>query len=555
MLRTLTLEHFVLVDRAHITLTPGLVVCTGETGAGKSILLDALHVITGGKAAKDMVRHGAEKSLIGAVFEPVSPGVASWLKAQDLPEEPSLTLRRTITKEGKSRAYINDVPVSLRVLQDLGQHLVQIHSQHGHHALQQGATPRLWVDAYAGAVQEVGEVRACWEAWQKTVRALEVSRKEMEQAEREQDYLQHAVAELELLAPKEKEESLLVEQRALLKQRSTIHEAITLVDRALQGSPGVQEQLAEAERRLHKALSLYPARLQPVVEALDRASIEVAEAITGLEQAAQGLPGDSASLEQTEDRLFALQEAARKYRCQVAELPEKMEELSSRLKVTQGGKARIAELEARLQAEREAYVQASQALHQKRSKAAATLEEALKKELTPLKMQQASFTVQITPLEEEGWGPHGTDQVQFLLCTAPGTPPKPLHAIASGGEMARVMLALLTVLSDVQDVPTLVFDEIDTGIGGAVADAVGQRLQHLSQARQVLCVTHQPQVAGYGTHHLKVEKNLIAGEMFTQVEVLGGEDRKEEIARMLAGATISEEARQSAGKLLEEPCA
>lgn len=553
MLHQLSIRNIVLIDTLDISLEPGLGVLTGETGAGKSILLDALGFVLGGRGNARLLRHGTPSGMVSASFDISGNDTAmAVLEGQGLEAKDSqLILRRVIYPDGKSKAFINDIPVSINLLRQIGDTLVEVHGQHDQKGLLEPSTHRLMVDAYGQLSSQVESVQKAFDTYENAATQLNALKEERDNALKEEAYLRFVQQELETLAPVPGEEVVLAEKRSMLMNREKLVDTLRSVLNELKGSSPVVGSLQTAQRLLSRNNAVQSLNIQPIIEMLERASIEAAEAIAGLENASHALNEEGDSLETVEGRLFALKDAARKHRITVEELPQYKADIDRKLALLGEQEFRLGALEAELVTARERYEKLASHLTESRRKTAKTLEKMLVNELAPLRMEGACFNVAIDVLPEAQWSRDGVDKVRFLMSTNPGTPPDELIKIASGGELSRFMLALKVVLATVKSVPTLIFDEIDTGIGGAVADAVGKRLALLGKHLQVLVVTHQPQVAAYGTSHLHVKKHKQKDTTHTTVSLLSAAERKEELARMLSGATVTKEALTAAERLLE----
>jgi DNA repair protein RecN (Recombination protein N) len=553
MLQSLSIRDVVLIDRLDLTFPPGLCVLTGETGAGKSILLDALGLSLGERADAGLVRHGAAQASVTAAFAFADGHPALALLADQGIEDGgdgALILRRVVGADGRSRAFVNDQPVSVSLLRQIGDVCVEIHGQFENQRLMQTATHRALLDAYGGVQGEAARVVATHRAWRYAAEAFARAGADLAAARREEDFLRHAVDELEALAPAPGEEAQLAERRAVMMHAEKLIEAMNQAASDLNAGAGVEGALRAAARALERVADKAEGRLDAALEALDRAAVEAAEAAVQLDKASADMDLDPRSLEGVEERLFALRALARKHDVAVDGLADLLGRLKGRLGALDDGGDRLRSLQAETVAARQAYVEAAAALGRRRREAAARLDAAMAGELGPLKFGGARFHTRVDPLPEEAWGEHGSDTVAFEVATNPGTPPGPLNKISSGGEMSRFMLALKAVLAQADPVPTIVFDEVDANVGGAVAAAVGDRLAHLAERFQVLVVTHSPQVAARGAHHWRVAKSDDGKATVTRVDALGAAERKEEIARMLAGARITDEARAAADSLL-----
>jgi DNA repair protein RecN (Recombination protein N) len=551
MLAALSIRDVVLIERLALTLNAGLCVLTGETGAGKSILLDALGLALGSRGDSTLVRHGSDQASVTAEFDlPDDHPAIALVREQGLEVEDSLVLRRVVTADGRSRAYVNDQAVGVTLLRRLGETLVEVHGQFDTHGLLNPQTHRSVLDAYAGLQTPLAQVAAAWRAWRQVEAARKDAAAEIGRARAEEEYLRHSVAELDQLEPRAGEEEELAETRSVMMHREKVVEAMNSAFAELAGERGAERGLNGAQRALMRVVDKAGGRLEPVIGALDRALAEVADAVATLQALSSDEDLDPRGLEKLEERLFALRAVARKHNIEVDKLALLQEDMSRRLNLIEDQGDALERLAREAALARDAYLEAAKRLSGWRREAAAKLDIAVSKELPPLKLDKARFTTTVEPLEESAWGPDGIDRVAFLVATNPGSPPGQINKIASGGELARFMLALKVVLAQVGTVPTLVFDEVDTGIGGAVAAAVGERLSKLGRDRQVLVVTHSPQVAARGAHHLKVQKQATEERVTTEVVELSDRQRREEIARMLSGAKITEEARAAADSLI-----
>ncbi|HWB51135.1 MAG TPA: DNA repair protein RecN [Stellaceae bacterium] len=551
MLLGLTIRDVVLIDRLSLAFRPGLCVLTGETGAGKSILLDALGLALGRRAEAGLVRPGAAQAVVSAEFAvgPNHPAAAILAEAGiaiDL--SGSIIVRRTLSADGRSRGFVNDEPTSISLLRALGDSLVEIQGQGEQHGLFDPATHRELLDALSDA--DNNGLAAAWRAWHEARKAAEVAARTLAASRAEEDLLRHEHAELDALAPEEDEEDRLSARRLLLQNAERLGETIGEAIGEIDGEAGALAALARALRRLTRAADRAQGLLDGPVAAAERAATETEEALNALTAAAQTLEIDPRALEQVEERLFSLRAVARKHAVNVADLPALREKIAERLALIDAGAETAIATEKRAAALREDYVAAAARVSQARGKAAKRLDAALAAELKPLRLDKARFRTVLTPLPEGDWSEHGSERVHFEVATNPGAPFGPLTRIASGGELSRFLLALKLVLAGVSSVPTLIFDEVDSGIGGAVAAAVGERLQRLGASLQVLVVTHSPQVAARGAHHWRVAKLEAQKSAITRVEELDPDTRQEEIARMLSGSTITAEARAAAASLI-----
>ena len=552
MLTRLSIRDIVLIDRLDIDFSSGLAVLTGETGAGKSILLDAFALALGARGDATLVRQGAEQGQVTASFDVAASHPArGLLAANDIAAEDELILRRVQLADGRTRAFVNDQPVGVQVLRALGSALVEIHGQHDDRALVEPATHRRLLDAYGGLDPLAAEVEAAWNARREAEGAMAAHRAEVERAAREADWLRHAVNELSRLAPEAGEETTLAERRTAMMQAEKAAEDLRDAHQAVAGKDSPVPMLAAAVRRLERRQAQAGSLIAPAVKAIDAALVSLDEARGHLEQALAAAEHDPGALERIEERLLALRAAGRKYNAPVDNLAALAARYAADLALIDAGEARLKALEQTASAAAETYAKAAAALSERRRGVAEMLDKAVNSELKPLKLERAKFSCEIESGNAAA-GPTGIDRVEFWVRTNPGTPPGPLMKVASGGELARFLLALKVVIADKGSAPTLVFDEIDTGVGGAVADAIGVRLARLGRRVQVLAVTHAPQVAARADHHYLISKDAAAKgkRVITRVAELEPARRREEIARMLAGAEITAEARAAAERLM-----
>jgi DNA repair protein RecN (Recombination protein N) len=555
MLVSLSIRDFVLIEKLDLNFSVGsrggLDALTGETGAGKSILIDALGLALGARADTGTVRRGAGQASVAASFElPANHPARAVLAEQALDDEDVLTLRRLVGADGRGRAFVNDQPVSVALLRRLGDTLVEIQGQMEQHGLLDMATHRAALDAFAG-LDKLGEaVRVAWQAWRSAEQARADAEAAAAAARRDEDFLRHAVKELETLAPKPDDEQSLAEQRQLLRAGSALGEALSQALAELEQGRGAVTALRAAHRLIERNVDKAAGRLDAALAALDRALSEATEAQAQLEAARESLEFDPARLDKLEERLFALRAAARKHNVAVSELADLAETFRTQLAALDDGEAGVKRLAGEAKAARVAYVTAAEAQAAARRKGAARLDKAVAAELGPLKLEKAKFVTDIAALLEAEWSEAGTDRVQFTVATNPGTPPAPIARIASGGELSRFLLALKVCLAKVGDAGTIVFDEVDSGIGGATAAAVGERLKRLAKDVQVLVVTHSPQVAAVADRHWLIRKTTTRHAASTDVLALDAKGRREEIARMLSGAEVTAEARAAADRLL-----
>ncbi|KLI63697.1 DNA repair protein RecN [Aurantiacibacter marinus] len=552
MLTTLAIRNIVLIEALDLNFRPGLGVLTGETGAGKSILLDALGLVLGARAETSLVRSGEDQASATATFEFDSfpPAISNALGEAEVEIEPGepLIVRRRLKADGGSKAFINDQPVSVALLRQLAGALVELHGQHDDRGLVNPRGHRLLLDRFAGA--DAARVSSAWEKWHGARAQLESARAGIEQARADQDLLLAYLAELTAIAPEVGEEENLATSRSDMQKGEKLQGDLDDLRSVWDGSKSPLAQLRSAARKLDRIAPEH-ALLAEALASLDRAIIDADEAEVKLNAAALALTHDPEQLDDIETRLFELRAQARKHNCQVDDLPRVMNEMREKLDAIEQGDANLAELIKAEAAAGEAYRKAAEALHAARVKAGVKLDRAVAGELAPLKLDAARFQTSIMKLPEDRWGPSGMDAVEFLISTNPGADFAPLNKIASGGELSRFILALKVALAEQGGAATVIFDEIDRGVGGAVASAIGERLARLASGGQLLAVTHSPQVAARGNTHYMIAKSSKGTVTKTSVARLDAEGRKEEIARMLSGAEVTPEARAQADRLLE----
>jgi DNA repair protein RecN (Recombination protein N) len=554
MLVSLSIRNIVIIEKLDLSFDHGLCVLTGETGAGKSILLDSLGFALGNRADQHLLRPGAEQASVTAAFD-IAPSettgahpARALLAEQGIEVEDLLLLRRVLGSDGRSRAFVNDQAASAGLLRQLADALIEIQGQFDQRGLMDPATHRELLDAYGRLQPEARALRGLWRAWQDALAEREAAARRFSEAQRDEIFLRHAVEELDALDPRPGEEAELGEKRNRLMHREKLVEGLNAAQAEVDGK--AEPALGRALRALERIAPTAGAALTPALEALQRATAEAEEALAELNSFASEIELDADSLEAVEERYFALQDMARKHHREVDALPELREDLARRLAAIDGGEAALTRLAEVAATARRDYLAAAEKLSKQRTKAAAALDKAVMKELPPLKLERAVFRTVLERLKEDDWSAQGLDRLAFEVATNPGNPTGPLGRIASGGELARFLLAIKVVLASVNPERSLVFDEVDSGVGGATAHAVGERLARLAQDRQVLVITHSPQVAARGTHHWQVLKRSAGQQVATQVSQLSAGDRREEIARMLSGAEITEEARAAAERLI-----
>jgi DNA repair protein RecN (Recombination protein N) len=551
MLTGLSIRDVVLIESLDLEFGPGLGVLTGETGAGKSILLDALGLPLGARADSGLVRQGQAQAVVGVSFDlPAEHPALSLLAENGLEGEPGepLVIRRIVRADGGSRALVNDQSASVALLRELGGLLVEIHGQHDDRGLLNPRGHRALLDAFAGL--DTREAERAFRAWGEAEAELARACEDMDAAERDREWLEHAVAELTKLAPEPGEEEELASLRANMQKGARLADDIAAVGQLLDGSEGGVSLLRQAARRMERLAGEHN-KLSEALAALDRALIEASDAEDRLGEAAEALLFDPARLEDAETRLFEIRAVARKHRVEPDALPALAESLAAKLGALEAGTKSLAALDAAVRAARAAFEEEAQRLTEARSAAAARLDLAVARELGPLKLDAANFRTIVEPLPEAQWNARGRDRVEFEVSTNPGAPFAPLTRIASGGELSRFILALKVALAERGGARTMIFDEIDRGVGGAVASAIGERLHRLAEGAQLLVVTHSPQVAARGASHLLIEKSHEGTVTRTSVHLLDEAKRREEIARMLSGAQVTDEARAQAVRLLE----
>ena len=556
MLVRLSIRDIVLIDALDLDFGTGLTTLTGETGAGKSILLDAFMLALGGRGDAALVRAGCEQGQVTAAFDlPVDHPAHLAAREFGLTTTDELVLRRVQAADGRTRAFVNDQPATAQALRAIGATLVEIHCQHDDRALVDPTAHRDLVDAHGGLGAQLNEVRERYGAWRAAVRALAEEEARVAKARADADYLRHAHDEMTKLAPQADEEASLAERRQFMQRAEKVATDLRDALEAFSSEAAPGPQIAQTARRLERRLAQSPQLLETPARALAQAVDALGLAEQALEQALAETAFDPAELERVEERLFALRAAARKYQATVEALPKLAEKFAADIAALDASEARLTQLEKSRVATKAAFDAAASVLSTARRKAAQKLDALVDAELKPLRLEGAHFMTQVTS-DPEAPGAEGIDRVEFWVQTNPGSRPGPLTRVASGGELARFMLALKVVLADRGSAPTLVFDEIDTGVGGAVADAIGQRLARLAGRAQVLAVTHAPQVAARAGRHLRISKSAPAKagkdkRVATRVAILAEAERREEIARMLSGAAITDEARAAAARLLE----
>ncbi len=547
MLSALSIENVVLIEKLVTEFEQGLCALTGETGAGKSILLDALGLALGSRSEARLVRKGTKKASVTASFDLIpSHSALNLLKESDIDCAGSqLILRRSVTSDGRSKAYINDQPVSVALLKQVGETLVEIHGQNDTRGLLDPANHRAMLDEYAGIK---GGITTLWDDWSIQRTELDALRRNANKSHEEEEYLRQSLEDLDSLAAEQGEGETLATLRESLIHREKVMEALNTAYHDLTAE---NDPVSSAWGTLERVADKIGAQGQGVINALDRATAEIQEAITLIQTLSSDLEHSAHNLESIDDRLHELQAQARKHNCTIDKLAEKREELAAQLGLIEHADDLLADKIKAVEKARALYIKEAEELSLKRVNAAKNLDKLVQKELPPLKLERAQFLTHIEQMEEENWNAHGMDRVRFLVATNPGAEPGPLGKIASGGEMSRFMLALKVVMAGKQQGQSLIFDEVDAGIGGSTADAVGERLALLAKKHQVMVVTHSPQVAARAAHHWVIAKGGTKDVKTNVIALPTAAARREEIARMLAGASVTDEARAAADKLLE----
>ncbi len=552
MLTALGIRNVVLIEKLDLTFDSGLCVFTGETGAGKSILLDALGLALGERADTGLLRHDGGDAVVTATFEVALDHPAVALAAEHgIGTEDVLILRRTLNAAGRTRAFINDQSTSVGFLRRVGSLLIEIQGQFSQQGLLDPANHLPLLDAFGRHADRAAKLGVAYGAWSDSGAALRKAQSESEQARQDEEYLRHALAELDQFGPEPDEDAELSAERRRLMQAEHLVEALDAARKDVAGRNSVSDSLRDALRRLERVAEAAEGLFDLAIAALDRALDEAEAAADALNAAGRAIEIDEARLNAIEERLFALRDLARKHRVDTTALPEIRQRMSGQLTRIDDQADALAALAAKAASCRSAYVGLAEAMSKARAKAAKALDAAVAAELPPLKLEHAVFVSQLERLEEADWSASGIDRVRFAVSTNPGTPAGPINRVASGGELSRFMLAIKVVVKTMGVQPSLVFDEIDSGVGGATAYAVGERLRRLADRQQVLVVTHSPQVAARGVVHLRVHKAASGGQFVTGVERLAVSDRQEEVARMLAGAAVTEEARAAARRLID----
>jgi len=550
MLQSITVSNIAVVSHLQADFCEGFTTFTGETGAGKSLLLDALNLALGARGQVSLVRHGATEASVSVVFDIThAPSLQAYLQGLGfLIEDSTLIIRRSLTKEGRTKCFVNDIPMSVTGLREIGEYLIEIHGQfdrllsQNHH--------RMVLDEFGRLDDVLARVRTAYACWKETLKTLESTQEEIKKTEENRDYLAFCLDELQKMNPLLNEEDILLEKRSFLMNHEKLKSGIQGALQELIEKSGVEQSLNTAYRLISNANA--EGILDPLLENMDNTLSSLQETIESLEKKYRECRGgdDETSLESVEQRLYAIRTLAKKHRCSTNDLPTLLEKFQREVTTLTNAGATLETLKQEERARREAYETAAKTLSLKRAEAAEHLKKSVEKELLPLKLP-ATFFVNITPLTKDHWSENGLETVEFFVTTNLGEAPGPLAKIASGGELSRFMLALKVALNQKSHVHTVIFDEIDAGLGGAVADAMGKRLKELSRTSQILAITHSPQMAACADHHYRVIKELREGRMQTAIQKLSSLDqREEELARMLSGSAITLEAKAAAAALL-----
>ena len=553
MLKTLSIRNVVLIDGLDVDFSKGLVVLSGETGAGKSILLDSLGLLLGNKAETSLIRAGADKLSVTGVFEVLSENkIFDIAKEHELDIDGDIIIKRIISADGKNKILFNDQIITLKLLKELSQNLIEIHGQHDNQGLLNSNTHSDILDEYAKCDIEKNTTKTCYENYKCALKDLEKKEAEIKKAKEDEENIRHWVKELEKISPQKGEEENLKIRRSELMNAEKIIEKLNSAYSHLNGSYSVVEALSKAINSISRANDIVNNKYKDIEQNLENAMYSINDAIEQIEQNSIDISYNQNEIDNIETRLFALRDLAKKHQTDIDSLPEKLEELKTLLQNLQMGEDCLQELKLKVSEYKKEYIQKAEILSNKRKEFAELLNKNIMRELPPLKMEKAKFQTTVSKKDEDYWTSTGWDKVCFEVSTNPNTPFGPLNKIASGGELSRFMLALKVNLAQQGTQETLIFDEIDAGIGGATAEAVGERLSRLAKNVQVFVVTHSPQVASFSNEHFKVEKNTVNNITTTTLTKLTNSGKLEEIARMLAGEKITDEARAAARVLLEK---
>ena len=553
MLQNLSIRNVVLIDKLELDFGPGLSVLTGETGAGKSILLDALGLVTGNRAETSLIRHGEDKLTVTAAFHFADRKhpIYELLQEYDIESEDEIIVKRSLSRDGKGKIFINDQAVTAKFLKEIGRYLVEVHGQFDNQGLLNPANHRSVLDSYGAYDQLLAAAAKAYQDFTSARRQRLEAEENLTKAKTEEENLRHWVEELQKLSPTQGEEKELSKRRLELMNSEKIIENLSQAYALLTNQADVAEALRRAQTAVSRADGMVEGKYAEIIDTLEQAQINTSEALNRIEEASSDISADTGELENIETRLFALRSLARKHQVAIDDLPQVLAEMQAKLSAIELGEDGLDSLRQKEETAKLAYITAATELSAARKAAALKLDAAVMAELPPLKMEKARFITQISQKDESGWSEKGFDDVSFTVATNPNSPQGPINKIASGGELARFMLALKVNLAATSEVDTMIFDEVDAGVGGATAEAVGERLARLAQQVQVLVVTHSPQVASKGNNHYKVSKSTVDNVTTTQVCRLSPEEKCEEIARMLAGEKITEEARAAARVLIK----
>ncbi len=553
MLKTLSIRNVVLIDSLDIDFSNGLVVFSGETGAGKSILLDSLGLLLGNKAETSLIRTGADKLSVTGVFDVSSKNkIYDIAKEHELDIDGDIIIKRIISLDGKNKILFNDQIITLKLLKELSQNLIEIHGQHDNQGLLNSNTHCDILDEYAKCDKDKSFTKYCYENYREAIKELEKKEQEIQKAKEDEENIIHWVKELEKISPQKGEEEELKIRRSELMNAEKIIEKLNTAYSCLNGGNSIVDSISKAINSISRANEFVNDKYKDIEQNLENAMYSINDAIEQIESSSSDISYNQNEIDNIETRLFALRDLAKKHQTDIDSLPEKLDELKELLQNLQKGEDCLHNLKIRVKELKDEYINKAEALSKKRKEFAEQLNKNIMKELPPLKMEKAKFQTTISQKEEDFWSTNGWDKVCFEVSTNPNTPLGPLNKIASGGELSRFMLALKVNLAQQGTQETLIFDEIDAGIGGATAEAVGERLSKLAKNVQVFVVTHSPQVASFSNEHFKVEKNTINNVTTTSIQKLTSDGKLEEIARMLAGEKITEEARAAARVLLNK---
>ena len=552
MLQSLSIRNVVLIDKLDLDFKSGLSVLTGETGAGKSILLDSLGLVLGNRAETSLIRQGEDKLSVTAQFslQKQTPALRALLDEYEIEADDELLIKRSLTRDGKGKIFINDQPAGAKLLKEIGKYLVEVHGQFDNQGLLNPANHLDVLDAYGAYKPLVERTAAAFAAYKKARAARQEAEKNIARAKEDEENLRHWVDELEKMNPRPDEEDELGKKRQEMMNAEKIIDSLNYAYGALTERADVQGAIRSAQSAMDKANTLVDGRYQTIIDMLDQALIDISETVNELEEVSHNVSLNQNELENIEERLYALRGLARKHNVAVSDLPQTLADFRNRLSTIELGEEGIAALRKAEDTAKLDYVKAANELSSARQAAALQLDNKVMSELPPLKMEKARFVTVVEKMDESGWSEKGFNNVYFTVATNPNSPQGPLNKIASGGELARFMLALKVNLAQSSSVATMIFDEVDAGVGGATAQAVGERLARLARDVQVLVVTHSPQVAACGNNHFKVEKSTASNVTTTTVRELTKIEKSEEIARMLAGEVITDAARAAAKVLI-----